>query len=366
MENLFNSIMRRDVLEEENLNFSSEEELKKKLVETKEYKYKVLQKKFLQKKYLEYVNSKNCNKFYDNFQLILENYQISQQNYKQCKSLTSIYGNCGLEKSESSKKKEKLFVNFLQNVLSEESSNINQIPHIQHRIWITCEENPYECPEEILQKYINSIKNFDNSWKHYFWCLNSLNIPKTIERLKNSGIIVMEIDKYLENYSTKEIFTYLLKEKLIGFSCNLIKNEIINKFGGIYFDMGFEVLKSLNYYLDNFDYLFYFHKNNSIIGNPDFTCFASKPNSKLIKKYLNITKDFLIFPKEVKDIYSKGTGFIYLFGCFFFLALSVSEIEDDEKVIYINDKKYFELIQMGSWSGECKFGNKDHFFADLK
>ena len=369
MDSYFNGFLNRNSSSEEKI-LKTFEEIKTYCLNTQEYKNGIRKKFNLPLEYMEYINEINFNLFIENKTLIIDNYLISLQDYKQCEPLTStgIFGECGLEKNEALVKREKLFRNFLEEILnttSKISSQTNRIPHIHHRLWITSNSNPSEISIEILNKYLNSIDTFDKTWIHYFWCIDTRKIPKTINYIINSGknIIINEIfneDYGLgKNFKSKVWFWKLYNLKFFTFSSNFLRIELLNKYGGIYFDLGFEIIKDFNLYIDNFDYIFYYHKINSIIAFPDITFFAIYQNSNLFNKYLNILEKFDNLKENIKNIFFTKGGFPYLTGVFLLLSLINSEIHYKEKIIYLNDKSMFNLLQQSSWSGTCKFGNSN-------
>ena len=132
------------------------------------------------------------------------------------------------------------------------NKNINKIPKIIHQIWIG--------PKKLPQKYIrwmNSWKLLNPDWDYIFWDNN---------RIKELEITDLKVYKESNNY---------------GFKSDLLRYEILRKYGGLYADTDFECLQKLPEYFLNFNFVssvvFSWEPilNNAII--------LAKPGSKILE-----------------------------------------------------------------------------------
>lgn len=346
---------------------TSFETLKQEFLSSPEYQQKLLDGDVLPVEYMKKISITNLRKIQQPrfMRLILDNYLLSKKHYGRCHELASLgtHGFCGLPQKDALKVQERVFQNFFDALLNQEK--INKIPHKHYRTWITPPETPYECPEHIVQKYLNSLSSFDATaaWTHHFLCLDPAMIPNTVAMLESSPIPVQihSLQDFISEAETSTVIQKLIQSKHYTFAKNLIAFEIVNRNGGIHFDMGFEIVKDYTPIIDSFDYLFYYHKLNGdkSASYPDITFFAAFPKSKLISRYLSIVRDFSTFPLSIRERFSRGENAMHILGIPLFLSLIASEINDDDKILYLNSSLYFNLERMDTWGRNCKFGNED-------
>lgn len=364
MDRMFNALMLRSMKETENFeNFS---ELKTYIFNSKEFLNLVQKKKSIPAEFLDLINEDNIVNYEKNRDLILHNYflfnlKIKDNNdlYKLC----SFFGYSFLDISEIKYNRKQLFLNFLNKILNPDVDSIS-IPHIHHRIWITSLENPCEYPEKELEKYVESINNFDESWTHYFWCLNPCDIPNMIKIInKCPKIIVRSLYEVLSEFKTVNLFWALHKKKYYTYCSDYCRLEIVNLFGGLYCDLGFEILKSPNFLVDNFDYTFYYHKIMKGVYNYDVTFFCSKKKSEIIENHLFINSEILNYPGDLKNKFNNILGIISIK---LFLLFHLLNLKTCHNILFFHKEDIFNLVQQGSWFGECKFGNRDALFLNFK
>ncbi len=152
-------------------------------------------------------------------------------------------------------------------------------PMDMHRLWIT--ENT-EIPEEFLTYFESSLQFYQRDHVH-FWCLDPDNIPQSIARLNGLGIQIHSLQEHLPTFKTKSLINKLLKDKLFGFASNLIRLEVLNKFGGVYSDTGLLQKKDIKHVASHFDTVFYVKET----GELDVRAFYSKNGSKFMDGFLN-------------------------------------------------------------------------------
>jgi len=141
----------------------------------------------------------------------------------------------------------------------EPKKNSQKIPKIIHQIWI----GPKKLPSK-YKRWIDSWKFFNPNWEYIFWDNN---------RIKELEVINLNVYKKSNNY---------------GFKSDLIRYEILNKYGGLYADTDFECLQKLPESLLNYNFVssvvFGWAPclNNAII--------LAKPGTKLLEDLINNIK----------------------------------------------------------------------------
>ena len=302
-----------------------------------------------------------------------DNLRIAKTYYPQVLQIAEMneHGTCGLPRNEALEKKQKISVHSCRAFLF--PVRINRIQHHHHRTWVT--NNGTECPEDLLMHFINSVKTFDEhkfekKWEHHFWCLDKQKIPHTIEFLTrhNPSIKIHEIEKEIPQMRTRSAIQKLIDANFYTISKNLISFEIINAFGGVHFDMGFHVKKDMTHFIDCYDYLFYYHSNETRHGNfPDLTFFAAPAQSKIISTFLSIFENLHRASDAVKALFTGGWNTMHYVGVGVLHPLIDSEVDEQTKILYLRESSYFDANRQGSWCGFCKFGNKNIYdYADFK
>jgi len=118
-----------------------------------------------------------------------------------------------------------LIVNSTINITYQSSPEAElsyNLPSILHFLWLG---------SNISQEYINNIKQWASNNKHYqifLWLDNHTTVD-----LENAGIIVKDVTKEIESFASQDI---ILAEPLLVCKADIIRYEIIYKYGGIYSD----------------------------------------------------------------------------------------------------------------------------------
>ena len=164
----------------------------------------------------------------------------------------------------------KLFDDFLTN--KNKPAKIQKIPKIFHQIWLGS-----PLPDE-YKRWVYSWKRFNPGWEHILWDDDKVNQLEMINQ-KHYDIAT--------NY---------------GLKSDIVRLEILNKFGGIYIDTDFECLKAIDDGLLTYDFFactvfnYYPEIANGLIG--------ASPQSRVLKKYIeriskNAISDFAV--EEIID-----------------------------------------------------------------
>ncbi|MCR4939977.1 MAG: hypothetical protein K5930_07725 [Treponemataceae bacterium] len=148
------------------------------------------------------------------------------------------------------------------------------IPHIIHQIWIGS-----ELPEKYRQ-FTTSMKKMNPDWEYHLWDQEAI--------------------LSLSDFQNKEAY---LKSKSFGVKSDIARYEILNQFGGFYFDTDFECIKPLDSLADKYRLvLCKMDKNSDGVSNGIIGCI---PQHFVIQDICNEIKP--IKTTEMMDIID-GTG----------------------------------------------------------
>jgi ankyrin repeat protein len=176
----------------------------------------------------------------------------------------------------------------------DEYTTDKKIPLITHQIYFTSKESPREIDDLSLNKMILSAKRLndaDSSWKHYIWTNNLEIIPKSFTNISN--VVVKNIDEVQDSIQYN-LLQKMLKESetdkaLFAKISDLFRYITLNKFGGLYFDLDYEVYRAdkLIELLKSFDFIGgkELDKYLSAIGN---SFIASAPNHSILDEALRL------------------------------------------------------------------------------
>jgi ankyrin repeat protein len=170
----------------------------------------------------------------------------------------------------------------------------NKIPHITHQIYFTSKDNPKEIDDLSLGKMILSAKRLnevDANWKHYIWTNNLSIIPESFTNITN--VEIKNIDE-VQDSEQHNLLQRMFKESeidktLFAKISDLFRYIALNKFGGIYFDLDYEIYRAaeLLKLVKAFDSIGgkELDKDLSAIGN---SFIASAANHHILNEALNL------------------------------------------------------------------------------
>lgn len=181
--------------------------------------------------------------------------------------------------------------------------SIDQINKISHKVWLTDDSNPYMPSDKMLQNLkIHCSELID--FKHYLWCNNREIGNKIINQNKN--LEFKDINE-LENPEDLSIVKLLLKKKLFANACDIIRIQIINKYGGLYSDFGWIINKYTSFYISNFDLMFNGEMTEWCKGYVSHNVIYSKQKEQLIfSKMVSLLKDKIF----LKNLWNCNPSFI--------------------------------------------------------
>ena len=151
---------------------------------------------------------------------------------------------------------EKMRENCLEILNSENNDNNEYINKITHKVWLTDEECGH-IPNKIMLDFLKKNYTELNDFKHYLWC-NNEKIAQEILSLIDCKHLDIEFrnTKEFDYYPGRKLYNILLKNKLYANACDILRIQIIHKYGGLYSDFGWAISKNIPEYINNFDIMF--------------------------------------------------------------------------------------------------------------
>jgi hypothetical protein len=177
-------------------------------------------------------------------------------------------------------------------------SRPSRIPAITHHIWLT----NLSAPKEIPEVFIPWIKSYEDSnshsegWKHYIWVQDKNTPPVSgshLTMLKGANFEFKEIatEFGFEGLTLQSEFESCVKDRKFGQASDLLRLEILNRFGGVYVDMDSEAFNSMTPLVMECDFFASVEAFSLYVGNAIIGAKAGheiiKQNLKLIKRNLN-------------------------------------------------------------------------------
>lgn len=136
-------------------------------------------------------------------------------------------------------------------------TTVYRIPLITHKIWVTSDRKPVDPSPQYIEWLINSIEHNQPSqgWTHYFWIENKAKLPQLVAALESHPTItLMELDALdTSTFVTGDLYKSAIKENKWGKATDIIRLELLKKFGGYYLDTDYELFQSLLPYSKVYD-----------------------------------------------------------------------------------------------------------------
>lgn len=173
------------------------------------------------------------------------------------------------------------------NILQEEP----KIPLITHHIWLT---NPAK-PSDMFDRYVKWMENTakfnktKDGWKHFLWIQSKDLLPEFVERIsQNPDITIMEIDEnFKQEMTNRTEYEDALSRLKFGMSSDILRLEILKKYGGIYLDTDYEAFQSFK----GINTMYNFYAGLEPVSN--YICNAiigASPNHPVILKMIELIK----------------------------------------------------------------------------
>lgn len=151
-----------------------------------------------------------------------------------------------------------------------------KIPKKIHQIWMGEGKKP-----TYIKKFMDSWKKNFPEWEYILW---------DDDKIEKTDFKVKKYFHHFENYT---------------FKCDMLRFEVLYRYGGIYADTDFECIRNFEHLLDNLDFLAAKDKEDLVIHNAIMGCI---PNHEFIKK---ICSDI---PGRVENVLEKNSGAHTAFG----------------------------------------------------
>jgi hypothetical protein len=112
-------------------------------------------------------------------------------------------------------------------------------PKYCHKIWLTSQDDPRYPPEDYLPPYFSMCRSHPPDWTHYFWT-NSAAVAHHIEEqaLKVGAKILVQNINFLSLGPVDSTLQALISHRKFVLAADVLKFAILDRFGGIYSDLG--------------------------------------------------------------------------------------------------------------------------------
>ena len=183
----------------------------------------------------------------------------------------------------------------LQSLLNQPAGDL-KIPTISHHVYFTSTKKPLDLSDFYIEKIkanFNKLNNLGGDWQHFLWTNNANIFPAEILKIKGVQIKQISVfkDHQLYNNLKDMIERAEVSRPFFAEGSDLIRLMALQKFGGFYTDMDYEIYNSEALYdlMKKFDFLGGREIANldSYYGN---AFLASKPNHPVINEALRREK----------------------------------------------------------------------------
>jgi mannosyltransferase OCH1-like enzyme len=169
---------------------------------------------------------------------------------------------------------------------NQESSTI--IPLTTHLIWVGDDDNLYVMPDSYWHWYKNSLTVLDKGWNHIIWT----NTPLMRERISDKvqqynlrcDVRVIDLKKGYD-HRLEGIVNNYLTEKKWGSAADCLRLMILQKQGGVYLDVDYEVKQDLRPFHEHYHFYGAVEPLSFFVGN---AIFASIPGHPALMEALSL------------------------------------------------------------------------------
>jgi Glycosyltransferase sugar-binding region containing DXD motif len=129
--------------------------------------------------------------------------------------------------------------NFEKSLLLELSGTRKTIPAVTHRVWLTDPVQPHMPPEEYIAEILKLANTVTFDHVNYFWTNSSDVAAKMTAYFSDAtGTVIVADTSMLKGDPLFPSVEKLIAENKHVLACDLLRILILNKFGGIYADIG--------------------------------------------------------------------------------------------------------------------------------
>lgn len=231
------------------------------------------------------------------------------------------------------------------------------LPQIRHWLWFTSSEHPSHPTEDLLKIVISQVCENGIEWNNIFWTNSRLAKIYLEDRFSNinPSINVKLIDEF-QDHTLYTRLQDLISGRRYVLAGDLFRMMVINKFGGIYTDLGIYISQELVRDIRRCKYCV-------LLGVDRFfqsSLFASGPNSYLTNLMLKMAAYPYAMPYEIirTSHQLSGTDEVNILAGPMLTALAMLFIENEDSVFIVAaGSPLLQWISTASWYGKPKFGN---------
>lgn len=213
---------------------------------------------------------------------------ITKRCYDKSKDFDVLFEQEGIDYVKNDRK---VTAQSLQSLLHQPAGNL-KIPTISHHVYFTSTKKPLDLSDFYIEKIkanFNRLNEIDENWQHFLWTNQPNIFPAEILEIK--GVQIKNINEFQAHYLYPELREMIDKGEtsrpFFAEGSDLIRLMALQKFGGVYNDMDYEIYNPEALYdlMKRFDFLggrevAYL---DSYYGN---AFLASKPNHPVINEAL--------------------------------------------------------------------------------
>ncbi len=137
------------------------------------------------------------------------------------------------------RKHEKFMANLAGTASAPRSSCEPRIQRFSHKIWLTSDNEPHSPPEALLAPYFAMCKEHPPEWTHFFWTNSAYVLNQVSARALEDGAKVLALN--IEGMVLGELETTvrrLITDRKFVLAADVLKFVILDRYGGIYSDLG--------------------------------------------------------------------------------------------------------------------------------
>jgi mannosyltransferase OCH1-like enzyme len=233
---------------------------------------------------------------------------------------------------------------------------------ITHKVWLTNENCPCE-PNAETQNLVKTQYLRLPNYRHIFWS----NVPDFCRNfisswnINNDNVEIRDIKEFSSYYGYR-LYEAYMNQQLFANACDVVKIQVVCKYGGIFSDMGWALKDTFPIIIKNFNIVI----NGEFIepGIVSHNILGSKVAEHYL--YVHILKiiDNIDKNREYYNLIKTVFGIIELSSPRM-LTAAVSSICKDEKVLLVVNNDYTcDRYHNHSWFGEGKYGVRLHHDID--
>jgi hypothetical protein len=226
-----------------------------------------------------------------------------------------------------------------------------QIPTITHKIWLS---NPDHVSMPRIQ-YINTCKrfyeSFDDKWTHIFWvnCVEvrdyiSSAIPRNNVEVRLLTLTNGALYFGTEFFNLSNNIIKLINNRNFTFACDHLRIEIIEKYGGVYSDLGLEFKSGFNpsNCLTTHAYSFMMSHDGSLFFQNQLL--TGRKHDRFYRVLIEICKNPSMLPVEFEDDLSVACGIMITLLYIVLIAKS-----SDRVFVFVANTNLISITSQQSW-----------------